>query len=952
MLVTIATMPTAEDAARLGEASVTDLVRSTWRFTTGRRGSIVVAALLAVGLFALNATVPLLTGRLLDTALERANAGEKAQRFVQEWLSIQDTTRQVISRDRDNGSAIDVDIMSVALGVKSAAAQAVASRPDEYLDALFPGGLQYDMTGLLGQRLRAQVENSTDTWVKLVRERLADRRLGRSDVEALLPSNGRSIDQDAADAFSFLIAGLSLEDSATTQRDQWRRSMFVRDLTLVGSVVVLVAVLRIVTLRRSLRVTFDGARRLQDEVFLRVHDTTIVESGTLGRPSMVSRCTSYVERVQSAMTSLLTKGVPAAANLAFSTVILITIDPQIGLLMCVLLAGFEVFRRMVSPRWSRQVRTKLDDNTRLSEVSDDAISNITSIRAAGAEVTQRRLFSRRADAVRTAAVRIETFSEGFDFAAFAIAQLGVLASVAVIGFTRGSITLGAAAASILYVKSMSDAIGALPGVVVSMQEAAPYMRRLDRVLSFPLRRDVRPVPFQSTSTPDTRGGLELRDASFTPPDGSAGCEGVDLTVAPGTMHFLVAPKRAVRAAVLVLASGLDTPRTGRVTVDGTDLASLDLATVRTIVATVVADPYIADDTLDANLRLLRPDASSADVDAAVRAMGLTNWIATLPEGGATPVGRTGSGISRENRIRIGLARALVSDATVIVVDDPILGLDQETADELWGAVRALSQHRAVLVGTSQLAVVNGDDHVSVMTDSRVVETGVADHLLQHGRYWAALWARHTGSGDPVATLRSISALDGVPEPVLQRAVRRMVTESFDDGEQVFARGEPSDRLFIVVHGTIELWDGDRRVASLHDGDHFGEFDRSVDEASDGARPLSAYARGFVTLQSLHRRALAGGPAQVLDGSSEERMVFRALARHGRLRLSELQALLPDVPMEACLEQMVLSGSIVKNSADGDITWRIAGSTRSASHGRATVLDTLAASEPLAERDVR
>ncbi|MEY4175560.1 MAG: hypothetical protein RI900_2725, partial [Actinomycetota bacterium] len=459
------------EPVRQDEASVGQLLRSAWRYTRGRRWSVAVAASLALCLFALSAVLPLLTGRLLDTALSHANAGEQAQRFVTEWLAIQDAARQVLASDEGD----TLDPASVSRGARAATSQAIAARPDEYLKALFPRGLEYDVSGALGQRIRSQFDEGGTAWVDQVKGALADGLLRRDEAESLLLMDDSRTPQDAADAFSFVVANLSLEDLATQQRDDWRRSQFVRDLALLAGLIACVAVLRMSTLRISLRITLDGARRLQDDVFARVHDSSVVESGALGRPSMVSRCTSYVERVQSALTELLTKGIPAAANLLLSTVILLWIDAATGALMCGLLALFEVLRRALSPRWSRAVRRKLDDNTRLSEVADDAISHIGPIRSAGAEGVQRRLFSARADEVRAGTVRIDTISEGFDFAAFAVGQLGVLLSVAIIGFARGGISLGQATASILYVRAMSDAIGALPGVVVSLQEAAPYM---------------------------------------------------------------------------------------------------------------------------------------------------------------------------------------------------------------------------------------------------------------------------------------------------------------------------------------------------------------------------------------------------------------------------------------------------------------------------------------------
>lgn len=915
------------------EASVGQLLRSSWRFTEGRRWRLAVATVLALGLFAVTAVLPLLTGRLLDTALSHANASEQAQRFVREWLAIQGATRQVLADEAGDG----LDARSVARGAQAATAQAIAARPDEYLEALFPSGFAYDVSGELGRRMRAQFEDGGPPWVARVNAALATGELDRASVAALLDAGSDTATQQGADAFSFVVANLSLEDAAAAQRDQWRRGEFIRNIVVLAALIATVALLRIATLRLSLRVTFDGSRRLQDEIFERVHDTNLVESGALGRPSMVSRCTGYVEHVQSALTQLLTRGIPSAANLVLSIVILLLIDPGIGALMCGLLVAFECVRRVVSPHWSRAVRRKLDDNTLLSEVADDAISNIRPIRSAGAEPVQRRLFARRANLVRRHSTRIETISEGFDFAAFAVGQFGVLLSVAVIGFARSGTTLGDAAATLLYVRAMSDAIGALPAVVVSLQEAAPYMRRLDRVLKFPLRR---PATAQPLHLPAEHRSLVFDAVSFAPHDGSGGIHDIDLEVRNGEWRVLVAPQRSARDAVLLLASGLDVADRGHVRVGQTSLDSLAVDDARTLVSFIDSTPYIADTTLLENLRLSRPTATESDALAAAAAALLNPWIDTLEHGLDTIVGRTGHHVPRSEKVRIAIARTLVAAAPVVVIDDPTLQFDAESAAATWRLMRGLFAERCVLISTSRLELIGAADTISVLVEGHVAETGTMDKLLRHGTHWNGLWDRHTGTLDLVAALRNVPSLGRLPDTVLQRSAPRFVTETFDAGEDVFVAGELADRLFLIARGSIELWDAERRVATLHDGDHFGDFDPLLDAVSDSRRTLTAKAAATTTLRSLHRSAFTGGTAQLLDGPADLRAVYRHLARNGALDTAALQAALPHIDVESALDQLLVARSVTRSTAEGNTTWRIASEARRASSPRAHLLDRL------------
>jgi ATP-binding cassette subfamily B protein len=409
---------------------------------------------------------------------------------------------------------------------------------------------------------------------------------------------------------------------------------------------------------------------------------------------------------------------------------------------------------------------------------------------------------------------------------------------------------------------------------------------------------------------------------------------------PASWQVLVGQQRSGRRAVLSVAAGLDDPERGAVRLGDDDLADLDLSIVRRVVSVVEPGTYVADTTLLENLRLSRPEASDEDVHAAARATGMAPWLDTLPDGLATAVGRLGHSLPKAERIRLGIARAVLSESPVVVIDDPTDTLDREAAEECWRTMRSLFADRAVLIATTRLDLVDADDIVVVLADGRIAETGTVDHLMHHGSHWSGLWSRHSGGVDPVQALREFPSLARLPQSVLERSVRRLTTETFEAGEVVFLTGEPSDRLFLIVRGSVELWDAERRVATLHDGDHFGEFDPLVDTASDARRPLTARAATTATLRSLHRNALTGGASQVLDGSTEHRAVYRLLARSGALGLADIQREMPGVDVDTVLDELLVGGSITRSVADGVTMWRIAGEARRATNQRAHLLELL------------
>jgi ABC-type multidrug transport system fused ATPase/permease subunit/CRP-like cAMP-binding protein len=930
---------TTHESDHRAEARVSDLLRWVWPYSAGRRGSLLVVTLLSLVLFIATALLPLQTGRLLDTAVSGAEANEVADTFIDEWLTLQSTTRLVAS----STGADDLDAGDVAEGVRATTDAAVAGRAVIYLDALFPGDLAYDVSGDLGRTLRSAAEDSDAGWARIIEVLDSDGRLGRSEVEALASDGSMSV-LDRNRAVSTVIAAVASDASALEQRDQWRRRHFISSLFVLGLLIALVAVLRIITLRMTLGITSAAALRMQQESYRRVHDTVVVEAGVLGRPSMVSRCTSYVDKVRSAINNFMGTGVPAIASLLSSFVLLVWIDPSLAVVALTVLVLFEFGRRTVTTHWSREIRTRLDDGTRLSELADDAISTIPPARAAGTETIQRRAFSRRATSTIGRDTRISLFGEGMRVGTFTLGQLGVLAAIALIGFVRSDTSVGSATAAVLYVVALSDALGAVPSVVISLQEAAPYMERLRLVFGHPLRRE---VEGEVHTEPDpSQPSLRIERGDHRPPDGSHGCRDVSLVVDRGEVCVVVARRRSDRDAVAVLASGRDLPHAGRVLSFGVDLATLTLDEVRARVAAIDSEPIVVGGSVIENLDMAGR-RSEDDLTAALSRTGLAEWVSALPEGLHTRLGRGGHHVPRSIAVRLGIARVLLTDAPVVVIVDPTDGLDTESATDVWALLRKVFHDRAVIVSTPRLELLEPHDMIHVIGDGTMLESGNLSELRLRSRHWAGLWASHTGGTADTDLLREVPCLAHLSEAAHERLPRHLATESYGADEIVFETGELSDRLFLVVRGSISLWDGERRLATLHDGDHLGDLDPSLDASSDARRAYTARTNRPTILRSLHRNAIHGGAGGLLDAPHDQRALYRLLARAGALTSEEIAASLPDIDTEATLDALTAEGAVVRSTSDGFSRWQLAGSARRTQGSSSSVLDRLAGLDPIA-----
>jgi thiol reductant ABC exporter CydC subunit len=252
--------------------------------------------------------------------------------------------------------------------------------------------------------------------------------------------------------------------------------------------------------------------------------------------------------------------------------------------------------------------------------------------------------------------------------------------------------------------------------------------------------DPRPIPVGSPAALRVRG-LRARY-------GDAGpwvLDGLDLDLIAGQTVGLVGRSGAGKSTLADVLLRFLPYQAGSVTLDGVEISDLDGDDYRRAVGLVSQDAHIFDTTLEENLRLARRDATPAELDAALRRARLWEWTQTLPCGLATRVGAQGALISGGQRQRLALARALLADFPILVVDEPGEHLDTPTADALTADLLDTTDGRAVLLITHRLAGLEGVDQLIVLDGGRAIERGCHSELLARGGSYARMWAYETDS---------------------------------------------------------------------------------------------------------------------------------------------------------------------------------------------------------------
>jgi ATP-binding cassette subfamily B protein len=508
------------------------------------------------------------------------------------------------------------------------------------------------------------------------------------------------------------------------------------------------------------RVSLDVQNDLRTQVYDHLQRLDVARHDEMSTGQLVSRAISDIGLVQGLL-AFLPMVLSNILFLAVALVAMLWLSPLLTVVALVttplmIVVSMRLRTSVFPASWDAQQQAGA-----VAGVVDESVSGVRVVKGFGQEEREVARLAAQAErlyASRVRAIRLQARFQPLLQTLPALAQVAVLAVGGWLAI-QGSITLGTFLAFSSYVAQLQAPARMLAGLVTIGQQARAGVERVFDLLD---------ATATVTSAPGAPplvvgdGRLEFRDVRFAYTRDEPVLRDLDLVVEPGETLAVVGTSGSGKSTLALLVPRFYDLAGGSISVDGTDVSTVDLASLRSQIGLVFEDAFLFSDTIGANIAYGRPEATPEAIETAARVAGAHGFITDLPQGYGTEVGERGLMLSGGQRQRIALARAVLADPKVLLLDDATSAVDSRVEAEIHQTLRQVLDGRTTLLVAHRRSTLLLADRIAVLDAGRVVDVGTHDELTERCHLYRMLL---TGPGDEL-----VDDADELAEPVTDEQV--------------------------------------------------------------------------------------------------------------------------------------------------------------------------------------